>query len=298
MRAHIASDIHRDIKFNDWKPPAVDCNLVIIAGDTAAPATLALPWMREAYPGKEIVYVTGNHDFYSSFDKKRPDAGTRTTWEYQKERAPIIARTLGIHLLDDSEAVVNGVRFLGGTLWTDFSCRPSYMTYPEAARAAARAMNDYKAIKFGAGRSGDTIRPSFTIEAHKRTVRFLEQALCTPFDGETVVVTHHAPVPNSLRGWDPARPDAYRELDWCYASNTLNHLFTGEGLGERFEPASIWIHGHIHESRDYTLERTRVVANPRGYPMYPAANAPRENPDFDPHLVIDIEPAPKPACGM
>jgi len=31
-------------------------------------------------------------------------------------------------------------------------------------------------------------------------------------------------------------------------------------------PAKIWVHGHVHESRDYVIERTRVIANPRCYP--------------------------------
>jgi Icc-related predicted phosphoesterase len=29
---------------------------------------------------------------------------------------------------------------------------------------------------------------------------------------------------------------------------------------------SLWIHGHTHESRDYRLGATRIVANPCGYP--------------------------------
>ena len=51
---------------------------------------------------------------------------------------------------------------------------------------------------------------------------------------------------------------------------------------------TLWIHGHIHKNQDYTIGGTRVVCNPRGYPMSFHPNAPRENPDFDPQLVIEV----------
>jgi hypothetical protein len=44
----------------------------------------------------------------------------------------------------------------------------------------------------------------------------------------------------------------------------------------------------VHKSHDYILGSTRVVANPRGYPEFERANSPRENPNFDPTLVIEV----------
>ena len=52
-------------------------------------------------------------------------------------------------------------------------------------------MNDYRYIKTEPGRSRDTINTCHTLEANRQTVAFLERAPCEPFDGETVVVTHH-----------------------------------------------------------------------------------------------------------
>ena len=47
-------------------------------------------------------------------------------------------------------------------------------------------------------------------------------------------------------------------------------------------PVSLWIHGHTHESFDYTVKGTRIVCNPRGYlPMEP-------NSAFNPTLTLDI----------
>ncbi len=74
------------------------------------------------------------------------------------------------------------------------------------------------------------------------------------------------------------------ELDAAYASDL-------SGLLSTYAP-ELWIHGHIHRNRDYVHNRTRVVANPRGYLLgssirgrgrqYP------ENVDFNPELVIEV----------
>ena len=45
--------------------------------------------------------------------------------------------------------------------------------------------------------------------------------------------------------------------------------------------ARLWVHGHIHCPCDYTLGKTRVLANPRGYPT-------ESRQGFDPGLVVDV----------
>ena len=54
-------------------------------------------------------------------------------------------------------------------------------------------------------------------------------------------------------------------------------------LDELMGPAALWIHGHTHNSFDYTVNGTRIVSNPRGYPG--------EVTGFRPGLVIDIPDA-------
>jgi hypothetical protein len=60
-------------------------------------------------------------------------------------------------------------------------------------------MNDYRAIKTGAGRSRDKLAPGATVDAHKASVRFIAKALADRLDGmDAVVVTHMAPPHRSL----------------------------------------------------------------------------------------------------
>ena len=57
--------------------------------------------------------------------------------------------------------------------------------------------------------------------------------------------------------------------------------------------ACLWVHGHTHDSFDYTINGTRVVCNPRGYVI----DGVNENARFDPDLVIAIDERPRPALA-
>jgi hypothetical protein len=279
MRVHVTSDWHTDIPFNAMSEDLdVNADVVVSLGDGRGPGELAMEELRAAYPQQEnLLAVLGNHDFYSEGNPKKLKLEPRlkTTWEEQRIRAAEAAKREGIILLDDAVCVIQDVRFVGATLWTDMMMRPSYMSHSEAMRSAGR-MNDYRLGKTGRGRSRDTLRPSQTIEAHKVSRKFIENTLAEPFAGETVVCTHHLPSRKSLRN-----PDVIGDLDWCYASD-LEFLMTGPTA-----PA-LWLHAHVHCSQDYFIGSTRVVANPRGYPLFERANSPRENPDFDPQLIVEV----------
>ena len=92
------------------------------------------------------------------------------------------------------------------------------------------------------------------------------------FAGQTIVVTHHAPMRESL---------APRYAEDLVSAGFVNHLPT---LARA--PASLWIHGHTHTSFDYVVEGTRVVCNPRGYFSRRAQQW--ENPDFAWDKVVEI----------
>ncbi|MEW8692247.1 MAG: hypothetical protein AB2535_14320 [Candidatus Thiodiazotropha endolucinida] len=104
---------------------------------------------------------------------------------------------------------------------------------------------------------------------HEASRDWLAIMLAEPFDGRTVVVTHHAPSSQSVH------PRYARDLlTPAFASNMENLMDSNR--------AALWIHGHTHDSFDYEIYETRVVCNPRGYS--PEAL----NPDFRPDCVVDI----------
>ncbi|UVF22770.1 metallophosphoesterase (plasmid) [Microvirga terrae] len=273
MRIWFLSDLHHHSSW-PFAAPAIApaCDVIVIAGDSGEEMSRkALPWTAEVFGryGKPILYVPGNHDFY----------GANLAFEIRK--AQLVAEHHKITLLAQGETVVlGGVRFVGATLWTDFDLG-GYGHISELE--AMKNMNDHRYIRFGSSYS--KVRPKDLIDIHYAHRARIEQVLATPFDGPTVVVTHHAPLERSLQ-------KGYQEgpLDAAYASD-LSLLI------EMYQP-EIWLHGHVHVSHNYIHDNTCVRSNPRGYLMG-AQMAGRgrtwpENPNFDPTLVIEVEPRPKP----
>jgi Icc-related predicted phosphoesterase len=254
MRLQVFSDLHVDVM--PVRPiaivPGVDA--VVVAGDVCEGAERAFAWLREIVPARiPIITVLGNHTFY------------RRCLPEELARARDAAPCYGIHLLENDVQVCGGVRFAGATLWTD------YGLFGEAARQAAMrtaadGLNDHRKISWSKV-PWQRFRPQEALLLHHRSRSFLAASLAEPVPGPTVVVTHHAPHPDSV----PAALQS-QLLTAAYASD-LSTLIA------RHRPA-LWIHGHLHVSRDYRLGDTRVLCNPHGYGA--------ENAAFDPALIAEI----------
>ncbi|PWB41494.1 MAG: metallo-dependent phosphatase [Rhodocyclales bacterium] len=254
MRIYAVSDLH--IEMSNWMPTpsaVAAADLVVLAGDIGR-HTHGLEWARTAFADKRIVYVAGNHEFY--FADMRGLAA-------QMRKA---ALDLGIDFLDNDEVVVGGVRFLGGTLWTDFE-----LFGPEAAfaarRQAARSMNDFRTIRTG---SGGYLLPEQTVELHRTSRAWLEGKLAEPFAGKTVVVTHHAPSLASIAPW--------------WQNDLLTAAFASH-LDPLVARADLWLHGHTHAFADHRIGDCRVVCNPRGYARDGRA---LEATGWNPELVVEV----------
>jgi hypothetical protein len=190
-----------------------------------------------------------------------PSKGSRNTFDALSEAA---RKTAGrVTFLECGTAKIAGAKFIGATLWTDFDLFGSPIL---AKHRAVEAMNDYRLIAFSAR---EDFTPDVAAREHVRAIGYISEALREPFDGPTVVMTHHAPSNRSIAG--RYADDA---LSPAYASH-LDALVANSG-------AALWQHGHIHVSRDYLIGRTRVLANPRGYDGYEL------NGVFDPALVVDV----------
>lgn len=250
MKLNILSDLHLGV--SGLQRPRNDADMVVLAGDIARPREAAC-WALGF--DKPVLYVLGNHEFYGSSidgaaaELKRLCAGTH------------------VHVLDDSEIVIGGVRFLGTTLWTDFMLFGEGDARAAAIDEATRLMRDFSRIRIGDA----LFTPADSAALFERHAGWLDRRLETPHAGATVVITHHAPSRQSIHP--------------RFAGSPLNAGFVSDAAQlAGADRARWWIHGHTHDSFDYDLHGTRVVCNPRGY----AKAGLNENPRFDPNLTIEV----------
>lgn len=248
MRLLIYSDLHLDQR--GFKPILVDgtradkdADVVVLAGDIDE-GLRGFRWARESFPDKPIVKVAGNHEFYGK------------NWTRHLDDMRESARKHDIAFLECDAIEIDGVRFLGCSLWTDFEILGHDRRMTSIYQAKAY-MNDYKHIKISRSPEiywivGKYLIPQLTVMRHRNSAQWLESELAKGDPARTVVVTHHAPhmqsIPKQLQ-CDDFTP--------AYASD-LTRL-----LGA--DKSAMWIHGHIHEASDYEVNGTRVICNPLGY---------------------------------
>ena len=250
MRIHVLSDLH--IEIAAYQPHSVECDVVVLAGDIGNQVR-GIEWARHIWPDKIILYVPGNHEFYRR----------ERTETLQQMR--VVARELGVHLLDNNEVVIAGVRFLGSTLWTDFNLFGEELK-KSAMAEGKKYLNDFRLI----GERYRVFTPARSAQLHKTSRKWLTAKLQQSFPGKTVVITHHLPSAQSVA-------ERYKTIltSACFASN----------LDDLLGASALWIHGHTHDSFDYVSHGTRVVCNPRGYCRNPGKP---ENLEFDPVFVVEV----------
>jgi predicted phosphodiesterase len=138
MRAWIFSDLHLDA---NARSPFVltqerpDHDVVIIAGDICQGLERGVDWIiAQALNRKPVIYVPGNHEYYG-FD-----------FQERHERVGTAAKQRNIHVLDRESVTIDGMHFLGATLWTDYCLFGDAMAEAAVQRAEA-IMNDHRRIR-------------------------------------------------------------------------------------------------------------------------------------------------------
>lgn len=221
------------------------------------------------------VFVAGNHEFWG---------GDYFEVLEQLRRTP----AGNVHFLENREVVLDGVRFLGATLWADYGGGNRALMdyglwqmrdhrYIRAARWWTAANKTRFLATFGQHaleKFEGQFNPLLARELHARSVAWLRRALRKPFPGPTVIVTHHAPTYVSLTRSGIVKEYALERRHWqrrmnddlnltqvgSYASDTLGQL---ERELERAD-VRLWAHGHVHHALQFGQRAIRVACNPRG----------------------------------
>lgn len=265
MRVQLASDLHLEL-LEDCFPgetliqPAPQADLLVLAGDVAHACKAAHLFADWPVP---VLYILGNHEAYGRCIEDVID-------ELRKA-----SQGTSVQFLERDAVVVQGVRFLGCTLWTDFRLR-SNRTQRQTMELAGLCISDHFRIRT---KSGELFSPAHALREHEISRSWLEQELARPYPGKTVVVTHHGPHPLSVHP--------------RYSGSPINAAFVSD-LTPLLHQANVWLHGHVHDSFDYSVQGCRVVANPRGYAQNVGAASDVselkfENKTFVHDFVIDLD---------
>ena len=267
MKLQLLSDLHLETHPNFEVAPAPGADLLVLAGDIGsyqagsrlADSLYGLERFspRHGWP-TPVLYLPGNHE-YDNDDFDAAHARLRETCE-----------ELDIRWLESEVMLIDGVRFIGSTLWTDFDALvdpKEPMTEQLKKRGKAMRAANYYLETCGTTRAGRAFLADEVREQALVCQAWLREALAKPFDGTTVVVTHFAP---SLASADPRYGLTPGTAGFC---NSLDELLP---------KAQLWLHGHLHCAFDYVKEGCRVVANPLGY------RSKGEQEGFRPQLLIAV----------
>lgn len=253
MKIALLSDLHLSVQA--FPPPAINADVLVLAGDLHRPSG-AIEWARQY--DIPTLFVAGNHEFYGG--------DLVSTVRALRQHA----EGSSVRVLEREVWQVNGVRFLGCTLWSDYRLYESPQQREQGLLQASTMVRDFSRIRV-APDFDDRFTPAVAQLMFDDSVAWLEQQFGIAHDGPTVVVTHFAPASGSIAAQFAGSP-----LNACFVSDLEPQI-------RRWQPA-VWLHGHVHHSCDYRIGDTRVVANPRGY----APNGVVENKSFNPSLVMDL----------
>ena len=267
MKLQLLSDLHLESHPHFRAEPLPGADMLVLAGDIGSyqqGSRLIDPDFglgrfspRNGWP-VPVIYVPGNHE-YDNVD-----------FDETHERLRALCDELDIIWLERETRVIEGIRFVGTTLWADFDALAEPTdSLAEALKKRGKAMRaaDFYLEKAATMRNGELFLAAQLREQALACQEWLTQALAEPFDGTTVVVTHFAP---SLESGDPRYGLTPGTAGFCNALDAL------------LPRAQLWLHGHLHCPSDYVKNGCRVVANPLGY----ARNGEQEG--YRPQLLIEV----------
>ena len=256
INIQLLSDLHLETHPHFVPEVAPTADLLVLAGDVGSyqPGSMLLEHADTdfglarfsprhdlaAWP-VPVFFVPGNHEYDGM------------PFEEAQERLQETCERLQIIWLHQRVHVVNGVRLIGCTLWSDFEALvPQHgpLTRQLKAREKAERAANFYLRKTGTTFKGEAFLSDAVRAQALADQAWLAQTLSEPFSGPTVVVTHFAP---TLKSADPRYGLTPGTAGFC---NALDHLLP---------KANLWLHGHLHCAQDYVHMGCRVAANPLGY---------------------------------
>jgi hypothetical protein len=230
------SDLHNEFGvFKYEKKEEYKDMILVLAGDIGV-GTLSQNFLKEACEDfKHVIFVCGNHEFYYG-----EYYSVIKLWQEFESNIP------NFHFLHNEVRILDGVRFVGGTMWTSLN-----NSSDGTINACYNYMNDYEEVKIKIDDVTRTLLPADIIKFHAEFIEFLTKTLQIYHDGPTVVVTHHSPAD-------------FKKLQNIYKlprNNVINYAYYA-GLNDFIEknPVELWCHGHTLWNMIIKLAKQQLCA--------------------------------------
>lgn len=235
MRLQIASDIHTEFHHSDQgrkllqriaKNTSNEVDAIIVPGDLSTTKGLkyALSMLCNSY--ENVIYTTGNHEYYQSSKAKTEDLIQECIVKYSN-----------LHWLNRSHVEIKGQRFIGCTLW--FPANPWVL-------ANFHYTNDVKLIQ--SDRTSTDVYRHWILEEFEINKKYLSDEV-RPGD---VVLTHYIPCTEGIAvKWKNYRNDFFMGD----VSDVIKN-----------NQPKLWVYGHTHSGKEFILHNTKLVCNPCAYP--------------------------------
>jgi predicted phosphodiesterase len=235
MKIEFHSDLHLESRPGGHMLMQTTSDLIVLAGDidTGLRGLKYADVISDMHE-KPVIYIAGNHEFY------RHDYAVLL-----EEMRGFAAQLPDVHFLEQDELIIQGTRFLGTTLWTDFKGNGS-TDRAQNMNELRQNLADFHLIKC----QEKSFTPDDALAIHEESREWLTAKFREPFKGRTVVVTHHAP---SLLCEHPS---------FNYGPMTTGFVSEMDNLVSK---ADLWICGHTHANIDLKIGKTRLVSNQMGY---------------------------------
>ncbi len=244
LKIHLCSDIHTETGYYSIPEMEDEANtIVVLAGDIGIakrPEATYLPLVKNCCERfKHVLMCCGNHEHWGC--------------DFNLTYSRICTDTLefdNFDLLEKETKVIDGVAFIGATLWTDMDKGNPILKMDVVSKYGG--MNDYHKIRIS--NYARPFRPVHSTADHLRAKEYIfpEITKQKAAGNKTVVITHHLPsyksVPLEYRG---------QKMNGAYASELGNEICDAE--------PDLWCHGHSHGNSNYIIGKTRIVNNPKGY---------------------------------
>lgn len=244
MKISLHSDLHNETRLDNMIIHS-DADVIVLAGDNheGLQAYQFACEVADLNPQANVLWIAGNHEYYCGELNACKRAFMKTNSKHSRVR-----------YLDDSYIEIDGVEFIGSTLWTDFSlfAEGDHNILHDHRRLARKSIADFHAID-----DESDERRRFTTQKMSYlfydACRFIRKRLRDSKAQKKVVISHFAPT-----------------------DLTQHKQFVGDPLTAYFNAAvsslfelkpDAWLFGHTHcnQSRGININGVPVYCNQGGY---------------------------------